>query len=87
MIAAHSAKQGDAANVNIVVTDFKSILVGEGKGPKDAESIYHNALRESRRDGLTFVWHDPVLQIDCIRIETQWWDLTIEELRNRARLK
>ena len=87
VIAAHSTEQGDTPHAPIVKNDFEAILVGEGMGIKDAQHNYQVASRQFHRDGLIHDWQDQVSRIQYTRIQPQWWDLIIEELRNRARLK
>lgn len=89
-MAAHSREPGDSCLEATVVGDFNAILHQEAGVEKPQEtSLFSNAYKKLRRDG---VLNKTDVQLGeyryaAIRIEKQWWNLILDELRNRGRLK
>ena len=87
LIAAHSRSPGDRANNSIVRNDFFVILAEVGKSDREADRLYNEAWSKLTSDGVITRTDDRGTGITNLRIETQWWDLVFDELRNRARIK
>ncbi|HEY7322993.1 MAG TPA: hypothetical protein VIE89_35990 [Candidatus Binatia bacterium] len=86
LIAAHCQSPGDAANRVFVFADFQAICRDEGA--RTSESSFNSRLSKLIESGLVHQSFDkPKTGTTRLYIEKQWWDLTLEELRNRARIK
>lgn len=83
--AAHSRRVGDPAIRDFVQGDFCLIVEEAGIDHEAAPRRFENALSILIEQGVIVVTN-----IDnrlCLRIQPQWWDLVLDELRTRERLK
>jgi hypothetical protein len=85
LIAAHSRNPGDSVDYTILRNDFVAILQQRGHQDLECKQLFENARVPPRDSGLIAVTTDQTGQA-TVRMETQWWDLVLEELRNRARV-
>lgn len=86
LIAAHSRNPGDTTNHSIIRRDFFAIVKETGKSEQEADRVYNEGWSKLTSDGVITRTDERGTGITVLRIETQWWDLVLEELRNRARI-
>jgi len=85
IIAAHSRNPGDSTRHTTVLNDFRAVLSEEGRQDEEINRLHGEGLQRLLEDSL--IVRTENIQTASFYIGTQWWDLIIEELRNRARLK
>ena len=86
LIAAHCRNPGDVVNYTMVLDDFINILQERGYKADEISPIFFKTQERLRADWLISEMTDQDTGITSFRVETQWWDLILEDLRNRARI-
>lgn len=86
LIAAHSRNPGDTTNHSIIRRDFFAIVKEAGKSDREADKVYNDGWSKLTSDGVITRTEERGTGVTVLRVETQWWDLVLEELRNRARI-
>jgi hypothetical protein len=85
LIVVHSRNPGDSVDLEILRNDFVAILGEHGQEGSQARQLFEDARGPLRLSGLIIETPDQRTTMAAYRMGTQWWDLVVEELRNRAR--
>ena len=87
LIAAHSRNPGDSIDHAILLNDFAATVGESGHEEQLAKQLFEEVRVPLRLSGLIVHTEDQRTGQASYRLGTQWWDLVVEELRNRARMK
>jgi|RhiMetdeSRZDD1v2_1073273.scaffolds.fasta_scaffold283347_2 hypothetical protein len=85
LIAAHSRNPGDSIDHTILLNDFAATVGESGHEEQLARQLFEDVRVPLRLSGLIIQTEDQRTGQASYRLGTQWWDLVVEELRNRAR--
>jgi len=85
LIAAHCPEPGDFVQHNVLSGDFSAVLIaGRITEPHQITTRFNDAWAMLINRGLTYT-DDNARSVARVSIVKQWWQLVLDELRNRGR--